>query len=262
MYSKEQIQQGIDELKQKYGEWNSDIPLPFGIWTDGNQGIPHTRLKKIVQIVKDICPKPISNCRILDLGCNDGMFSIEFALNGAKTVGVEIREANIKKAIFCKDVLGLENLEFRQEDIRKISVKSYGTFDAIVCSGVFYHLTAIDAVNLVKTMYNMVNKLLVLDVRVALEPKQRFEYDGNEYWGTTFQEHPENATDEEKVKRVFYSADNTTSFWFTRPSLINLLSKAGFSSIYECFTPAHMNFGKLGIHHPDHLTIVAIKGER
>ncbi len=83
----------------------------------------------------------------------------------------------------------------------------------------------------------------------------------SEYWGTIFQEHPENATAEEKEKRLFYSIDNMTSFWFTRPSLINLLSKAGFSSIYECFTPAHMNFGKPGIHHRDHLTIVAIKDE-
>ena len=38
MYTKEQIQQELDELKLKYGEWNFDIPLPFGIWTKGNLG--------------------------------------------------------------------------------------------------------------------------------------------------------------------------------------------------------------------------------
>ena len=110
-------------------------------------------------------------------------------------------------------------------------------------------------------MYSMVNRLIVLDVRVALEPIERVEHDNNEYWVTIFREHPENATAEEKAKRLFYSVDNMTSFWFTRPSLINLLSKAGFSSIYECFNPAHMNFGQPGIHHPDHLTFVAIKDE-
>ena len=261
MYTKEQIQQELDELKLKYGEWNFDIPLPYGIWTNGNQGIPQTRLRKIVQIVNDLSQKPISECRILDLGCSDGMFSIEFALHGADTIGVEAREANIKKAIFSKEVLNLKNLEFRQDDIRKISVASYGKFDVIICSGVFYHLPAIDAINLIKTIYEMVNRLLVLDVRVALEPIEKVVHNRDEYWGTIFQEHPENATKEEKEKRLFYSIDNMTSFWFTRPSLINLLSKAGFSSIYECFAPAHMNFGKPGIHHPDHLTIVAIKGE-
>jgi len=261
LYSKEQIQQGLDELRLKYGEWNFDIPLPFDIWTKGNLGEPQTRLKRIVQVVNDLSVKPISKCRILDLGCSDGQFSIEFALHGANTIGVEAREANIKKAIFSKEVLNLKNLEFRQDDIRKISVESYGKFDAIICSGVFYHLPAIAAINLIKTIHEMVNRLIVLDVRVALEPIERVQYDNDEYWGTLFQEHPENATAEEKEKRLFYSIDNMTSFWFTRPSLINILSKAGFSSIYECFTPVHMNFGKPGIHHPDHLTFIAVKGE-
>jgi len=261
MYTKEQIQKELDELKLKYGEWNFDIPLPFNVWTKGNLGVPQTRLRKIVQIVNDLSQKPISKSRILDLGCSDGMFSIEFALHGAETVGVEAREANIKKAIFSKEILNLKNLEFRQDDIRKINVASYGKFDAIICSGVFYHLPAIDAINLIKTMYDMVNRLIVLDVRVALEPIEKVVYNKDEYWGTIFREHPENATPEEKEKRLFYSIDNMTSFWFTRPSLINLLSKVGFSSIYECFTPAHMNFGKPGIHHLDHLTFVALKGE-
>jgi SAM-dependent methyltransferase len=261
MYTKEQIQQELEELKLKYGEWNFDIPLPFGIWTKGNQGVPQTRLRKIVQIVNDLSQKPLSESRILDLGCSDGMFSIEFALHGADTIGVEAREANIKKAMFSKEVLNLKNLEFRQEDIRKISVASYGKFDAIICSGVFYHLPAIDAINLIKTMYEMTNRLLVLDVRVALEPIESVQLSNDEYWGTIFREHPENATPEEKEKRLFYSIDNMTSFWFTRPSLINLLSKAGFSSIYECFNPAHMNFGQPGIHHRDHLTFVAIKSK-
>jgi SAM-dependent methyltransferase len=211
--------------------------------------------------VGDLSLKPISECRILDLGCSDGMFSIEFALKGADTIGVEIREANIKKAIFCKEALDLQNLVFRQDDVRNISVDSYGRFDAIICSGIFYHLPAIDAIKLVKTMYEMVNRLIVLDVRVALEPEKRVLYDGDEYWGTIFREHPENATAEEKAKRLFYSADNTTSFWFTRPSLINILSKAGFSSIYECFVPAHMNFAKPGIEHQNHLTFIALKNE-
>ncbi len=261
MYSKEQIQQGVDELKRKYGEWNFDIPLPFGIWTKGNLGEPQTRLKRIIQVINDLSQKPFSKSRILDLGCSDGQFSIECALQGADTIGVEGREANIKKAIFSKEVLELRNLEFRRDDIRNISVESYGKFDTIICSGVFYHLPALDAIKLINNMYEMSTRLLVLDVRVALEPIEKIIYEKNEYWGKVFREHPENATSEEKAKRLFYSLDNMTSFWFTRPSLINLLSKAGFSSIYECFTPTHKNFGKPGIHHPDHLTFVAIKGE-
>ncbi len=261
MRSKEQIQQGLEELKSKYGDWTYNILLPFDIWTKGNLRIPHTRLKRIIQVVNDLSRKPISECRVLDLGCLDGMFSIEFALHGADTIGVEIREANIKKAIFCKEVLDLQNLDFRQDDVRNLSVESYGRFDVIICSGILHHLPGVDAINLVKTMYEMVNRLIVIDNHVALEPKERILHEGVDYWGSIFREHSEKATAEEKAKSLWASADNPTSFWFTRPSLINLLSKTGFSSIYECFVPAHLNFGKPGIEHRNRCTFVALKDD-
>ena len=259
MHSREQIQQELNELRRAYGDWTNDIPLPFDVWTRGNLQIPHTRLKRIFQVVKDLSQKPISECRILDLGCLDGMFSIEFALHGANTIGVEIRDANIKKAMFCNEVLGLQNLEFRQDDVRNISVESFGIFDAIVCSGVLYHLTAVDAINLINTMYEMTNRLIVIDTHVALEPKEPFLHNSDEYWGSIFREHSDHATPEEKAKNLLASADNPTSFWFTRPSLINILSKAGFASVYECFVPAHLNYGKPGLEHKNRCTFVALK---
>ena len=259
MHDKEQIQQRLDELRREYGNWTNDIPLPFDIWTKGNLQIPHTRLKRIVQAVSDLSKKPISECRILDLGCLDGMFSIEFALQGADTTGVEIREANIKKAIFVKEVLNLKNLDFRRDDVRNISVESYGRFDAIICSGILYHLPAGDAINLINTMYEMAHRLVVIDTHIALEPMGRVLDDRDEYWGDIFREHPDNATPDEKTKSLWASADNLFSFWFTRPSLINILRKAGFSSVYECFTPAHLNFGKPGLEHQNRCTFVAIK---
>jgi SAM-dependent methyltransferase len=262
MFTKDQILQELESLKTKYGEWTYDIPLPYNIWTCGNLNVPHTRLKRLFQCVNDISNKPISECRILDLGCLDGMFSIEFALHGAETIGVEIREANIKKAIFCKEVLGLENLEFRQDDVRNISVETYGKFDAIICSGILYHLPGIDAINLINKMYEMTEKLVIIDTHISIEPIEKIEYENNEYSGCIFREHSDHANSEDKEKRLWASADNTFSFWFTRPSLINILNKVGFSSVYECFTPIHINFGNPGFEHQDRCTIVAIKGKK
>jgi len=260
MQNRESIQRKLDELKREYGDWTYDIPLPFDIWTRGNLQIPHTRLKRIVQVVNDLTGKPLSECRILDLACLDGIFSIEFARQGAYTTGVEIREANIKKAIFCKEALGLHNLDFRRDDVRNVNLESYGRFDAIICSGILYHLTATDVISLINTMFEMVNSVVVIDTHIALKPAERFLHDGNEYWGAVFREHADDATPEEKAKSLLASADNPTSFWFTRPSLVNILSKAGFSSIYECFIPAHLNYGKPGLEHRDRCTFVAIKG--
>jgi SAM-dependent methyltransferase len=253
MESQNEIQKKLDELRYKYGEWSSDIPLPFGIWTRGDLKIPNTRLKRIMQIVSDLSEKPLSESRILDLGCLDGVFSIELAQRGAQTVGVEVREANIQKAIFCKDILKLHNLEFRKDDVRNISSESYGEFDVIICSGILYHLPAGDAINLIHKMFEMAKRAVIIDTHTSLESAEVFLHGDVEYRGCTYREHEDNATPEQKAKSLWAAADNVTSFWFTRPSLVNILSKAGFSSIYECFSPTL-------IQPPERCTFVAIKG--
>ncbi len=263
LQSKEAIQQRLDELKRKYGDWAYDIPLPYDIWTGGNLQKPHTRLKRILQIANDLCNKPLSACRVLDLGCLDGIFSIEFALHGATTIGVEIREANIQKAQFCKEVLGLDNVEFRQDDVRNISLESYGTFDVILCSGILYHLPALDAINLIRKMYEMANRVVMIDTHISLFPEEEIRLEDYHYWGDSYREHSAGALEEEKVQRLWASIDNETSFWFTKTSLVNLLSRTGFSSVYECFVPLtlipSMNFQYAGIRGHDRCTFVAIK---
>jgi hypothetical protein len=256
---KNALANSLRELSSRYGEWTFDIPLPYGVWTKGNLQLPHTRLKRIVQIVSDLCAKPLSECRILDLACLDGLFSIEFAKHGAETVGVEIREANIKKAMFCKEALQLTNLTFRQDDVRNVSSESYGTFDAIICSGILYHLEARDVINLCRSMYNMVTRVVVIDTHVSLWPVTKVVDGEQEYVGRHIREHADGDTPQQKATKLWASADNTTSFWFTRPSLVNLLTNAGFSSVYECFAPVHLNFGKAGLEHPDRCTFVAVK---
>jgi methyltransferase family protein len=262
MLTKEFIEKGIRDINQQFGEWSSDIPLPHDIWTKGNQKTPHTRLKRVIQIAQDLCPKPLSQCRVMDLGCLDGMFSIEFALHGAETVGVEIRESNIRKGIFCKEALELNNLSFRQGDVRQVSEATHGRFDIIVCSGIFYHLTAHDASRLVSSMFTMADRLVIIDTHVALSSRKKVILGGNVYYGDTYRGHRENATQHQKSRRAWASWDNPTSFWFTRPSLINMLNRAGFSSVYENFVPLHKNYGKPGLECTDRCTFVAVKDKR
>ena len=259
MQTKESILSQLEALKSQFGEWTFDIPLPHDIWTRGNLQVPHTRLKRIVQVVSDLSKKPLSECRVLDLGCLDGIFSIEFAQQGAKTIGIEIREANIKKAAFCADALGLANLVFQQDDVRNISLESYGRFDAIICSGILYHLPAIDAIKLIDSMFKMVDRVVVIDTHIAINAEESVAFGEFRYCGRVFREHSDNATPDKKAKRLWASADNPTSFWFTRESLVNILARAGFSSVYECFHPAHLNFGKPGLEHRNRCTFIAIK---
>lgn len=235
--TKEDLENGIKELTGKYGEWTYDIPLPHDVWTRGNRNEPFMRLKRILQVAHDLADKPLSQCRVLDLACLDGQIAIEFALQGADTVGVEIREENIKKAEFCRTALGLDNLQFVQDDVRNISKALLGSFDIIVCSGILYHLEARDAAELIETMHEMCDRLLIIDTHTAYNAGRKFTHKGTDYFGSIYIEHGEKDTQAEKSKKLWASWGNDQSFWFTRPSLVNLISSSGFSSVYECFAP-------------------------
>jgi 2-polyprenyl-3-methyl-5-hydroxy-6-metoxy-1,4-benzoquinol methylase len=67
--------------------------------------------------------KPISQARVLDLACLEGHYAIEFALHGAEVTAIEIREANIAKARYAKEQMGLGRLRLVQDDVRNVSVE-------------------------------------------------------------------------------------------------------------------------------------------
>ena len=256
--ARQALQATVDAYKRQYGEWTYDIPLPHGVWTRGNLQIPHTRLRKLVQSAADLCRKPLAECRVLDLGSLDGLFSIEFALQGAEVVGVEVREASAKKAELCRQALGLERLQFVQDDVRHVNEARYGRFDIIICSGLLYHLLADDAIQLIEDMRAMCDRAVLIDTHIALAPEVRHVHRGRELLGRQFVEHAETDDQATRTRRAWASADNTTSFWFTRASLVNLMVDAGFSSVYECFTPVHLNYGRPGLECVDRCTFVGL----
>ena len=95
---KQEIQQKKMELIDKYGEWTlTGIHLGHGVWTRSKPDKPSKRTRRFVQIVEDLVGKEITNCRILDLACLEGEYSIEFGMRGASVLGIEGREANIEK---------------------------------------------------------------------------------------------------------------------------------------------------------------------
>jgi SAM-dependent methyltransferase len=260
MITPQELERRIKELADRYGEWTFDIPLPYELWTRGNEGVPHTRLRRIVQIVQDMTDRPFESLRILDLGALDGIFSIEFALRGATVVGIEVREANIQKALFAQCALQLANLEFVQDDVRNVTLEKYGTFDFIVCSGILYHLNTPDVFHFIEHMYAMLRNAVVIDTHITLQHDKVEYYKDKSYHGSIFTEHNPSDPAEAKKGRLWRSWGNDQSFRFTRPSLINFLGSVGFSSVYECFNPPHLNRGLPGIEWTDRCTFVARKG--
>lgn len=226
----------IEDVKAAHGDWTAmAIRLADGSYT--RQAQADYRLRRLLQIAADTVRKPLSDCRVLDLACLEGHYAIEFALHGAETVAIELREANIAKAAFAADKLGLKNLTLYQDDVRNLSLDTHGRFDIIICSGILYHLPGPDAAQLIHTMHACCQGILILDTFIATRQDLEIEFNAARYGGTLYVEHKEGASKAEKLGDLWASVDNETSFWFHLPALMDLLHSAGFTTAADVTLP-------------------------
>ena len=83
-------------------------------------------------------PADVSHCRVLELGCGDGLnlISVALGLTEAECLGVDLSETGIVKGQNIVRELGLKNIELRQFDIMDIG-SDIGKFDYIVAHGIY-----------------------------------------------------------------------------------------------------------------------------
>ena len=111
---KKQVQE-LDNIQK----WNHNFMLPSGIETRPEKQFSHGK-----NLVKLNRLKPLFNLidlggkKVLDVGCNEGFFSLEMASSGAKVMGIDVDEKRILKANFIKQLLGNNlSLNFDLQDI-------------------------------------------------------------------------------------------------------------------------------------------------
>jgi SAM-dependent methyltransferase len=246
------------EFEERYGPWTAhNIRLAEGVYTISPEPSgDEVKLRRVVQLVSDLFDGRISGLRVLDLACLEGMYAIELAARGADVVAIEGREANIEKARFAARALGVEErIDFSLGDVRHLSREREGEFDVVLCLGLLYHLDAADVFPFVDRLVETCRRALVLDTNVSLAPDDEHRRDGAVYRGESLFEHDPASTQEERLKALWSSLDNTSAWIPTRPSLLSLLARAGFTSVSECWVPAEPEKT------PGRITLVALKGE-
>ena len=78
---------------------------------------------------------------VLDAGCGTGIFSAIFARNGAgRVVGIDISRRSLETARGLKERFGLDNAEFRQQDMLHLPFADR-TFDIAWAWGTVHHTT-------------------------------------------------------------------------------------------------------------------------
>ena len=202
-----------------------------------------------------------SRLRVVDLGCLEGGFAVEFARMGFDTLGIEVREENMAKCNYVKENLNLPNLQFVKDDVRNIV--SYGKFDIVLCYGLLYHLN--DPIDFLTKISDCNNKLMFLNTHFAPErdlryklgflnnffiaPIQKrtglFEFEKNYrlsrlqlnegYRGRWKKEWSKGVTQIIREKSLWSSYDNDKSFWLLKKDLTKALHKTGYDNVFEQF---------------------------
>ena len=200
------------------------------------------RIRALVQAIDDLAGGP-GGSRVLDLGAGNGEIAAELALRGALVTAVEgrLENADLIRALRAERGVSKSSLEVLVTDVRELDWDTLGTFDVVVCSGLLYHLTLPNAVDLAARLRAACTRLALVDTEVAWGPLQ----EERGYAGHSFREHPSPLS----------SLGNEESFWLTRASLHALLHDAGFSSSFELGSPGQPR-------RETRATVAALAGER
>lgn len=169
--------------------------------------------------------------RIVDLGCLEGGYAVEFAREGFESLGIEVRKSNIENCNYVKSHTNLPNLRFACDDVRNL--ERYGMFDAIFCCGILYHLD--QPRKFMEQMSRACRRVLIIDTHVAADqPNSRFKLSEiTENEGLSGRWFPEFEEEEHRHRDPWSSWDNPKSFWPMKLDLIQALRQLSFSLVLE-----------------------------
>lgn len=168
--TEEQLRDRVREL----APFHHTVELPHGVSTyvpdKSHRGIERTRVDSLVrhgwpQHLK-ACGGSLNGRRVLDIACNCGGFSVEAIKAGADYVlGVDIVDRYLEQAMFVKQALGYENLEFLKADLYELTPELVGgTFDVVLCFGILYHLE--DPIRAMKAIANLATHAMLVDTKL------------------------------------------------------------------------------------------------
>jgi 2-polyprenyl-3-methyl-5-hydroxy-6-metoxy-1,4-benzoquinol methylase len=239
----------ILEVRDFLSPWNHNIPLPHGIYTAGCDTY-YPAHREIMRLVQERLGRDFRGRRIVDIGCLEGYFSVECALQGAEVLGIDGKVLNVRKCEFVRSVLGVKGVTFALGDAMKVTRQSYGGFDAIFALGLLYHLE--DPYTFLANIARLCDGCVIIDTHVALEDQpetikgdwrpelsemRTFRFGGRSYEGRLFREFAAATARDVKELSPTASLENELSVWLTEESLVQMLHDVGFSGTEKIAYP-------------------------
>ncbi len=236
----EEIARRRDEIVAIHGPWRvHDLQLARNVTTmsEGGGG-QSTRVRRAVQNISDLSASRLKGLRILDLGCGEGGFALEFGKQGAEVVAIEGRPALAEKAEFAREALGLRHVSIVRGDVRSLCAEDYGFFDVVLALGILDRLDAPAVFDVTKRVGSVCKGFALIEARLAARTRATHVFDGIAFRGAPQREHAAAASRAQRLASTDRSLDNERSFLLTRASMLSLLERSGFSSIAEALDPA------------------------
>lgn len=214
----------IEEEIQKLGPWFHNIHLPDGSSTAPNHFLGDFPAFKWNNI-KDAIPEDLTGCKVLDIGCNAGFYSVELAKRGAEVTAIDLDEHYLKQAKWTAKQFGLQDkISFRKMQVYDLA-HTDEQYDLVWFMGVFYHLRypmlALDIIA------QRVKKMLVFQT-LSMPGKDEMEIPEDiDFHGRDIMQKPAYPVMAFIEKRL---AGDPTNWWApNHQAIISMLRSCGFS---------------------------------
>jgi SAM-dependent methyltransferase len=189
--------------------------------------------------VVEACGGSLAGRTIVDLGCLEGGFALEFARLGAeRVVGIEARSVSVRRCELARDLLGLERAEFVQADIKDELPRHADGFDVVFAAGILYHLS--DPAGFLQLVRASCRGVALIDTHVAdpdtvthdcSEQVVTQSAGGHDYQGRLFGEYEPGLDTVEREGLLWAAWSDAASFWPFEDDLVRMLHDAGFSDV-------------------------------
>jgi 2-polyprenyl-3-methyl-5-hydroxy-6-metoxy-1,4-benzoquinol methylase len=152
-----EIQKRVDELGASQA-WNHNYTLPHDVETRPGAQLSHGKnLVKLERMKTLFDAIGLNGKSVLDVGCNEGFFSLHMAGEGAKVIGIDIDEQRIAKALYVQSILGEgKDVRFDSMDIYSPQFKVFDRPDLIIHRGRMRALLT-HGKRFLKTVVNIIN---------------------------------------------------------------------------------------------------------